>query len=177
MNSIDNRSASANNTAALERAKQPRTILAGPYGHPVHPILVTIPIGTWTASVIFDITALLTAEGAAVFAEGAYWLIGIGIVGALLAAIFGLLDLLTIPRGTPAFRTALMHMGLNLTVVVLFVIDFAVRAAGSREELSTPGLILSLVALALLGVSGWLGGKLVYEHGIAVDTPPDTMRR
>jgi uncharacterized membrane protein len=116
-------------TDALYRAKQPKTILAGPYGHPFHPLLVTIPIGTWIASAVFDIVALASDEKEAAFAEGAYWLIGIGILGAVLAALFGLMDLLAIPRGTKAFRTGLMHMTLNLAVVVLFVIDFAIRAS------------------------------------------------
>jgi uncharacterized membrane protein len=153
--------------SVLEQAKRPRTVLAGPYGHPFHPILVTVPIGAWVASVVFDLAALFTDEGDA-FAEGAYWLVGIGIIGALLAAVFGLLDLMTIPRGTPAFRTGLTHMALNLVVVVLFAVNFAVRAANGYEEFSTPGLILSLVALAVLGVSGWLGGKLAYRYGVRV---------
>jgi uncharacterized membrane protein len=156
------------NAGALERAKRPRTALAGPYGHPFHPVLVTVPIGVWLASAVFDIVALANAEEEAVFAEGAYWLIGIGIIGALLAAVFGLLDLTTIARGTKAFRTGLTHMALNLTVVALFVVDFAVRAAQGYEEASTVGFILSLIALALLGVSGWLGGMLAYHYGVRV---------
>jgi uncharacterized membrane protein len=155
-------------TDPLHRAKQPKTILAGPYGHPFHPVLVTIPIGVWVASVVFDIVALASAEKEAAFAEGAYWLIGIGILGAVLAAVFGLMDLLVIPRGTKAFRTGLTHMTLNLTVVVLFVIDFAVRASQGAQEASTVGLILSLVALALLSASGMLGGKLAYHYGVRV---------
>ena len=102
------------------------------------------------------------------FAEGAYWLIGIGIVGALLAALFGFMDLLAIPRGTRAFRTALTHMSLNLTVVILFAIDFAIRAAQGYEESNVVGFILSLIALGILGVSGWLGGKLAYRYGVRV---------
>ena len=92
----------------LTRTKRPRTILAGPYGHPVHPMLVTLPIGAWVASLFFDLIALSTDEPA-VFAKGAYWLIGIGIVGALVAATFGFLDLLAIPGGTPAFDGTVAH--------------------------------------------------------------------
>jgi uncharacterized membrane protein len=152
----------------LYRAKRPKTILAGPYGHPFHPVLVTIPIGVWIASAVFDIVALASVEKEAAFAEGAYWLIGIGIIGALLAALFGLMDLLTIPRGTKAFRTGLTHMTLNLTVVVLFVVDFAVRASQGSDEASVTGFVLTLVALALLSVSGVLGGKLAYHYGVRV---------
>lgn len=152
----------------LYRAKRPKTVLAGPYGHPFHPVLVTIPIGVWIASAVFDIVALASAEKEAAFAEGAYWLIGIGIIGALLAALFGLMDLLTIPRGTKAFRTGLTHMTLNLTVVVLFVVDFAVRASQGSDEASVAGFVLSLVALALLSVSGVLGGRLASHYGVRV---------
>jgi uncharacterized membrane protein len=155
-------------TDLLHRAKHPKTILAGPYGHPYHPILVTIPIGAWIASVVFDIVALASSEKEAAFAQGAYWLIGIGIIGALLAALFGLMDLLVIPRGTKAFRTGLTHMTLNLIVVALFVVDFAIRAAQGSEKANVVGFILSLVALALLSASGMLGGKLAYQYGVRV---------
>lgn len=154
-------------TARQQPAKQPRTILAGPYGHPFHPMLVTIPIGTWIASFVFDLAAVLGTEKE-VFAAGAYWLIGIGIVGALAAAVLGLLDLLTIPRGTRAFRTGLTHMTLNLVVVALFVISFAMRAARGYEAPHAAAVVLSAVALVVLGASGWLGGKLAYHYGVRV---------
>jgi uncharacterized membrane protein len=151
----------------LERAKRPRTILAGPYGHPFHPILVGLPIGTWVASAVFDVCAAL-ADEPETFAAGAYWLIGLGVLGALLAAGFGLLDLLAIPRGTRVFTTGLLHMTLNLVVVALFIVSFAVRAAGGHDEFHPLGFILSLVALAILAVSGWLGGKLAFRYGVRV---------
>jgi uncharacterized membrane protein len=149
--------------------KHPVTALAGPHGHPFHPILVTIPIGAWVASLVFDVVSR-AGDDAATFAEGAYWLVGIGIVGALAAAIFGFLDLLAIPTGTRAFRTALLHMALNLAVVALFAIGFALRRGLLDEPDGTPlGLLgLSIVALALLGASGWLGGMLTYRYGVRV---------
>ncbi|MEV0288660.1 MULTISPECIES: DUF2231 domain-containing protein [unclassified Kribbella] len=152
----------------LERAKRPKSKLAGPYGHPFHPVLVAVPIGTWVASVVFDLVAVINADEAPVFAKGAYWLIGIGIIGALLAAVFGLMDLLAIPRGTKVFRTGLTHMTLNLTVVALFVISFAIRAGAGYDEVSVAGFVLSLFAVGLLGASGWLGGQLAYHYGVRV---------
>jgi uncharacterized membrane protein len=149
--------------------KHPVTILAGPYGHPVHPILVTVPIGAWIASLVFDVVSR-AGDDAATFADGSYWLIGIGIVGALAAATFGFLDLLAIPTGTRAFRTGLLHMALNLAVVALFAVGFALRRSQLDEPDGTPLglLVLSLVALALLGASGWLGGMLTYRYGVRV---------
>src|SRR3954451_14053703 len=93
----------------VRRAKEPVTALAGPYGHPFHPILVTVPIGAWVSSLVFDIVSR-TSDDSAVFARVAYWLIAIGMVGALAAAIFGFLDLFAIPTRTVAFKTALAHM-------------------------------------------------------------------
>ena len=150
------------------RGKQPRSILAGRYGHPVHPILVTVPIGAWVASLIFDIVAFASSEEEEAFATGAYWLIAIGVIGAVVAAVFGLIDLLNIARGTKAFRTGLTHMAINLTVVVLFVIDFIIRAAGNYEEATVPGLIITIIALILLTASGYLGGELAYRYGVRV---------
>ena len=149
-------------------AKQPVTVAAGPYGHPFHPILVTIPIGAWVSSLVLDIGSRVVdnPEG---LSRGAYWLIGIGILGALVAAIFGLLDLLTIPRGTRAFRVGLTHMALNLITVGLFVASFAVRRSdGISEETGGGAMTLSAIALALLVVSGWLGGMLAYRYGVRV---------
>ncbi len=130
--------------------------------------MVTVPIGAWVGGAAFDVIALASSEREAVFAEGAYWLIGTCIVGAVLAAAFGLMDLLAIPRGTKAFRAGLTHMVLNLIVVILFVINFAVRAGQGYEEASAVGFVLSLVARALLGISGSLGGKLAYHYGVRV---------
>src|SRR4051812_26350850 len=149
--------------------KHPGTALAGPYGHPFHPILVTVPIGAWVASLIFDVISRV-GEEPRVFAKGAWWLIAIGLVGALVAAVFGFLDLFAIPSGTKAFKTGLTHMGLNLTVVAVFAIALAVRHSHLADTDGTPMglLVLSVAALAVLGLSGWLGGRLTYRFGVRV---------
>lgn len=150
-----------------ETAKRPANALAGTYGHPIHPLLVTVPIGVWIASLVFDVTAFTTDSRS--MAEGAYWLIGIGILGALVAAIWGLIDLMTIPRGTEAWRTGLSHMLLNAGVTLVFAVSFLVRMNdGYREIPSGMLLALSVVALAALTVSGWLGGRLSYRFGVRV---------
>jgi uncharacterized membrane protein len=156
-------------------AKAPLNPIAGPYGHPFHPILVTIPIGAWVSSLVFDIATRLDASNSRALVYGSEWLIGIGIVGAVLAAIFGLLDLLTIPRGTPAFRTGLTHLALNSATLVLFVANFIWRY-GDWDDLPkvrTAQIILSVAALVMLGASGWLGGKLTYRYGIRVAREAD----
>jgi uncharacterized membrane protein len=150
-------------------AKQPVTVLAGPYGHPFHPILVTIPIGAWTASLIFDLASHVVDEPG-FLTQASEWLIGIGVLGALAAAIFGFLDLLTIPTGTRAFRTGLTHMSLNLAVTVAYVVNFLWRHGSYTDQTDVPvgQVVLSVVSIAVLGVSGNLGGKLAYRYGVRV---------
>jgi uncharacterized membrane protein len=154
----------------LHQAKRPVSpLLAGPYGHPLHPLLVAVPIGAWVAATVFDVASHL-ADDPRSWAEGAWWLLLIGGVGALAAASVGFLDLLAIPTGTPAYRTALVHMGLNLAVTGGYLGGVLWRhAAGVGPDAVPWGpLVLSLCCLAVLAVSGFLGGKLAFRYGVRV---------
>ncbi len=144
-------------------------LMAGPYGHPLHPLLVTVPIGAWVASLVFDIGSHL-ADRPGTLADGSLWLIAIGVIGALAAAMVGFLDLLAIPTGTRAFRTGLVHMSLNLTVTLAYALGFAWRhgAYGHDAAVGSGQLALSSASLAVLAVSGFLGGKLAYRYGVRV---------
>ena len=155
--------------SGLEHAKQPVSVVAGPYGHPFHPILVTVPIGAWVASLVFDIGSHLNANPG-FLTDGARWLIGIGVIGALAAAVLGFLDLLAIPGGTKAFSTGLTHMGLNLTVTVAYAVNFLWRGSidSNSGAVAAGPLALSVVSLLALGASGYLGGKLAYHYGVRV---------
>lgn len=152
--------------APLEAKRPVSAALAGPYGHPFHPILVTVPIGTWAAALVFDVASRLVADPA-FLTEGSRWLIGIGVLGALAAAATGFLDLLAIPTGTRAFRTGLVHMTLNLAVTAAYAVNFLWRG-DSAEVVGTGPLLLSAVSFAALGASGYLGGKLAFRYGVRV---------
>lgn len=142
------------------QAKRPVSAsLAGPYGHPFHPILVTVPIGAWVTSLVFDIASHVVSRPG-FLTQASEWLIAVGVIGALLAAMVGFLDLFAIPGATPAFRTALVHMTLNLLVTAAYVVNFLWRYGDH-----TGGAALSV---AVLGVSGYLGGKLAYRYGVRV---------
>ena len=155
-------------TSALHQAKHPVTALAGPYGHPFHPILVTVPIGSWVASLVFDVASQFAAEPE-FLTEGSTWLIATGALGAVLAAAVGFLDLFAIPTGTRAFRTGLVHMTLNLAVVAGYTGNFLWRRAIDGEGSVALGpLLLSVGSLAVLALSGHLGGKLAYRYGVRV---------
>ena len=88
----------------------------------------------------------------------------------LLAAVVGFLDLFAIPTATPAFRTALLHMTLNLLVTAAYVVNFLWRHADYTDggSVGIGRLVLSAVSVAALGVSGFLGGKLAYRYGVRV---------
>ena len=143
-------------------------------GHPIHPMLVPIPIGLFVFSLVADIAVWLGQDGA--WPEVAFYCIGGGIVGALIAALFGLIDLTGLRSDKPTFRVGLMHMAVNLVVVGLYVFNFGMRwdehAAGGGAP-----MLLSFVAIALLLVSGWLGGHMVYVRGVAVQPGAVERRR
>jgi uncharacterized membrane protein len=144
-------------------------LLAGPYGHPLHPILVTVPIGAWVCGLVFDVASHIVADPG-FLARGAEWLIGIGIVGALAAAMVGFLDFFAIPTGTRAFRTGLAHMSLNLTITGAYLGNFFWRRGtyANGHEVPVGQLVLAAISLAVLAVSGYLGGKLAYRYGVRV---------
>jgi len=152
----------------MDRAKQPVTALAGPYGHPLHPALVALPIGAWIASLVFDVASRFLDEPM-FLTQGSRWLIGLGVLGALAAAAVGFLDFFAIPAGTRAFRTALVHMSINLAVVAAYAVNFVLR--GGLETAAPVGwglLTLSVLSLVALTVSGYLGGELAYRYGVRV---------
>lgn len=151
----------------MRQAKRPITRLAGPYGHPLHPAVVAVPIGAWTASLAFDIASHLVTQPQ-MAADAARWLIGFGLLGALAAAGLGFLDLLAIPTGTRAFRTALIHMSVNLAATAAFGLGFALRAGAAPGPVGPAPLAVSVLALSAVGVAGYLGGTLAYRYGVRV---------
>ena len=118
---------------------------------------------------MFDLGSLVVPD-AGFLVEGSRWLIALGILGALAAALVGALDLLAIPARTRARRTALGHMALNLVVVAAYVADFFWRQDGGAgsSRVGVGPLALSIGAVVLLGVSGFLGGKLAFRFGVRV---------
>ena len=148
-------------TVRAQDAKRPvSALLAGPQGHPYHPMLVALPIGAWVTSLVFDVASRV-ASHAAFLASGSEWLIGAGVVGAVLAGAVGLLDLAVIPPGTPAFRTACAHMYLNLMLIFAYAGNFAWRCRSPPHGAPVrPDMIaLSAASVAALCVSGVSGRK------------------
>ncbi len=132
-------------------------------GHPLHPVVVPIPIGLLTAAAASDIAHLVT--GQRFFARMSRWLIGAGVVGGLMAASLGLLDFTTIraARGT----TGISHAAGNATILAMSSASLALRQT-SPNRVPVTAMLLTLASGGLLAITGWLGGELSYRKGIGV---------
>lgn len=135
-------------------------------GHPIHTMLIVFPLGLLATAVAFDIVGLVSGD--AQWFQISFWMIAAGIIGGLLAAVFGFADWLAIPSGTRAQRVGLWHGGGNVIVVLLFIASWFLRRP-APETPPTGALVLSFVAVALALVTGWLGGELVVRLGVGVD--------
>jgi uncharacterized membrane protein len=138
--------------------------------HPLHPMLVVIPLGLWVAALVFDV--LFAATGNPAWRTAAFWNIGLGVIGALLAAVPGFVDWLDLTGR--AARLGTYHMLLNLGAVAVFAVNWLVRTRVAGD--SPWPLILSVVGVIGVMVSGWLGGELVYVHRVGVEEEEDRRR-
>ena len=120
--------------------------------HPIHPMLVVLPLGLWIAALAFDIVHSVT--GNPLWRTLAFWNIAAGIIGALLAAIPGFVDYLDMEGR--ARRIATYHMVLNLAAVALFAVNWYLRTRVPPESLWP--LTLSIVGVRGVLISGWRGG-------------------
>ena len=131
-------------------------------GHPLHPLLVPIPIALFVSALATDIA--FAADCGDGFATASLWLLGGGLAGALVAAVAGFVDFAA-SSAIRALRDAWLHLFANLTVVVIELVSFILRL-GEREIAGGLGLGLSVVAVLLLLFSGWKGGELVFRYGV-----------
>ena len=132
-------------------------------GHPIHPAIVPIPIGMIVATALSDLAHLLTREG--FFARASRFLVAGSIVSALVAAVPGIVDFSTIRAARS--RTGFTHAGGNLTIVGLSAVSLVLRSR-SRRRVPAAAMVLSALAAALVGVTGWLGGELTFRERIGV---------
>jgi uncharacterized membrane protein len=132
--------------------------------HPIHPILVALPIGLWTFALVCDVVRAFGMAGP--WATLSLYSIAGGIVGGLLAAIPGVIDYLSIDEAEMK-RIGTMHLLVNVGGLLIFSINFWSRFHVSQE--SKLPLILSVIGVGLIGLGGWLGGEMVYVKGMAVE--------
>ena len=134
-------------------------------GHPIHPMLVPVPIVCFVGALITDITYFATAN--IMWADFSTWLITVGVIMGVLAAIAGLIDFL----GNRLIRTqrpAWPHVLGNLLVLVLATFNMLVHSRDAWTSVVPTGLILSVLVVLILPVTGWLGWSMVYRYGVGV---------
>lgn len=136
-------------------------------GHPVHPMLVVLPLGLFIGAVVFD--AIYLYYGFPSLASVGYWNIIAGVAGGLLAAIAGFLDWLAIPGGTRAKRIGIYHAASNVVALVTFAFVFWTRYNSVENSVTTNLLIVEVIGLLFGATGGWLGGELVDRLGVGVD--------
>lgn len=136
-------------------------------GHPVHQMLIPIPAGLFIVGAVLDVVDVFA--DAAWIPTVTFWNLAIGIVSALVAAIFGTIDFLKIPHGTRARRVGTAHGIGNVAAVALFAIALILRSDQPGYAVTSAALTLEVIAFAMLGVTAWLGGELVDRLGVGVD--------
>ena len=134
-------------------------------GHPIHPVIVVFPVAFLTAAAGTDIGYWLTKDY--FWARASTWLIGLGLVAGILAALVGMSDFLKIPRVRK--RTAgWAHMTLNVVALVLTAVNFGMRFNDPTGFIIPLGTVTSVVVATLLGAGGWYGGELSFRHKVGV---------
>jgi uncharacterized membrane protein len=138
---------------------------AGIARHPIHPMLIPFPIALWIFSLASDLIYLF-GFGGPLWKDIAFYSMVGGIAGALAAALPGYVDyrMLTEPQ---TVRIAWWHMVINLSLTLLFVVNALLRFETGPEALAP--VLLSILGVGALGISGWLGGELVYVRGVGVE--------
>ncbi len=139
--------------------------------HPIHPMLIPFPLALWFFSLVADVIYLW--RGNPVWRDwiAFYALLG-GIIGGVLAAVPGFVDWLSL-KDREVVRIANWHARLNVIALLIFVASFYLRTASGAGLVGgsyTIPFVLSVVGVILITVSGWLGGEMVFKHGVAVDT-------
>jgi uncharacterized membrane protein len=134
-------------------------------GHPIHPMLVPLPIASLVGVVVTDLAYLSTTNP--FWAEASRWLLLAGIVTGVLAAVFGLIDFLTISY-VKDHRFAWFHFAGNGVALALSAVNLLSRPSQTQDGFSTGSFILSLVVLVILVGTGWLGGELSYRYRVGV---------
>ena len=136
--------------------------------HPLHPAMITFPIAFLVGALVTDVVYWITR--AALWAEFSAWLIGACVAMGVMAAVLGLIDFLTIDRARK-HSAGWIHLIGNLVAMIIATISLLLRWGDPVPVVLPTGLILSAITGAVLGVTGWFGGELVFRYLVGVSGP------
>jgi uncharacterized membrane protein len=139
------------------------------FGDPTHPAIVHFPLALYPATVLFDILAFTRDDGS-VYTHGAFILILAASVAAVVAMVTGFAELMDIPPDSRAWKLAIAHMSVQLTAATILLISLLLRL-GHVDDARPPlaAIACAVVGTLILFVGGWLGGHMVFSHGVSVD--------
>ncbi|HLO00888.1 MAG TPA: DUF2231 domain-containing protein [Pyrinomonadaceae bacterium] len=139
-------------------------------GHPIHPAIIPFPIALWVFSLVADVIYLW--RGNLVWRNYiAFYTMLAGIIGAAVAAVPGFIDWLSL-KDPNVVRIANWHARLNVVALLIFAASFYLRTASGARFVSgsyTIPIGLSVLGVILISIAGYLGGEMVFKHGVAVD--------
>ena len=141
-----------------------RAALHGNWLHePLHAVMTDVPVGSWTAATIFDaIAAISGSRGMDTAADAC---VGLGLLGAVGAAITGMNDWAEVKEAAPR-RIGAVHALLNIAATGFYAGSLLERRrSGSRSNARA----LAALGFAIASASAHLGGNMIYEHGVGVE--------
>jgi uncharacterized membrane protein len=137
-------------------------------GHPIHQMVIVLPLGLLIGAWIADVALFVTAKPA--LADVAYWNTVGGIATGLFAALFGFIDWIAVPIGTRAKRVGAWHAAFNVLMLSLFTGSLLIRHFAPMHMPTLSAFGCATAGLLISGISGWLGGELVNRLGIGVSS-------
>jgi uncharacterized membrane protein len=141
-------------------------------GHPLHPLLVTLPIGFLVGALLSDLA--FEGTGDAFWARASIWLIGAGLAGGALAAVAGFIDFLA-NENIRAINLVWYHFIGNAIALILSAVSLYLRLHGDAVGVTGAELVLSILVVVIFAVTGWLGGELVFRHGVGMAGEPSSV--
>jgi uncharacterized membrane protein len=137
--------------------------------HPYHPMLVAIPIGLFVASFVAELISF--RQSAELWRDLTFYNLAGGLIGAVVAAVPGFIDYVSL-KGEKVLSLAHRHFGVTVALLAVYGVNFWFRTESAKPLIGESRLLpflLSILGMLLLGISGWLGGEMVFAHGVAVD--------
>jgi uncharacterized membrane protein len=140
--------------------------------HPVHPMLIPFPFALWTFSLIADaIYYFFDHNAASVWDDVSFYTMAGGVVGAVMAAVPGIIDYFSI-KDERVSKIAGWHARLNVLALLVFGASLYLRTIKGSDMVGrslTIPVLLSILGIILISISGYLGGEMVYKHGVGVE--------